>query len=342
MKKGSVHSLDTRKKMSKIRKGKTLKELGHKINCQCAVCKTKRNEYIHSKDCQCYICKNIRGETKGKNHPRWKEKINIKCWGCGDNFEVSFSKKNISHYCSQECYFARDNKVKIECLYCHKKFKVSPSNKNIAKFCSKKCSGKYHSGVRSHNYVEKVKKFCLECGEEMLLLKSRINNNRGKFCSKECFGKYQHKIRGEKHPLWKEKIRIKCLYCKEYFDVSLCRKNTAKFCSKKCSSSFRKGKLGANYIHGEGYNPYSLLFNKQLKEKVRVRDNFVCQLCGVPELEFNKQLSIHHIDYNKENNVINNLVSLCNKCHLKTNGKRDYWTGYFKELLRKEYGYIKN
>jgi DNA-binding CsgD family transcriptional regulator len=44
----------------------------------------------------------------------------------------------------------------------------------------------------------------------------------------------------------------------------------------------------------------------------------------------NKRLRIHHIDYNKKKNKSFNLISLYNKCHIKTNTNRKHWTNYFK------------
>ena len=43
-----------------------------------------------------------------------------------------------------------------------------------------------------------------------------------------------------------------------------------------------------------------------------------------------KQRERNHIDYNKLNCNPNNLISLCRKCHMKTNSNRDYWINYFK------------
>ena len=170
----------------------------------------------------------------------------------------------------------------------------------------------------------------------------------GVFCSKKCWYKYRKNnnlFKGKNNSKWKEKINIICKSCKKEFKVSLCNKNK-KFCSKECYteglSNFYIGKNASNWQGGKSFEEYSPLFNQQLKEKVRVRDNFICQLCGIPELEFNKRLCIHHIDYDKQNNNINNLISLCMNCHLKTNGDRNYWVIFFKKLTRKNYGTIKN
>jgi len=71
--------------------------------------------------------------------------------------------------------------------------------------------------------------------------------------------------------------------------------------------------------------------------EIRVRDNFTCQICKVPELEFNRRLDIHHKDYNKKNNTEINLVALCQSCHLKTNFNREYWLNYFVPERQKVY-----
>jgi len=75
--------------------------------------------------------------------------------------------------------------------------------------------------------------------------------------------------------------------------------------------------------------PYAFEFDEFLKEKIRQRDNYTCQLCGVPECECTEKLSIHHIDYDKENCSEVNLISLCRSCNSKVNIRREIWTRYF-------------
>jgi 5-methylcytosine-specific restriction endonuclease McrA len=73
---------------------------------------------------------------------------------------------------------------------------------------------------------------------------------------------------------------------------------------------------------GERRKDYCLRFTKHLKNKVKERDMSVCQICGDI---IKKNPHSHHIDYNKKNSSIDNLILLCNSCHSKTNFNRRKW-----------------
>jgi hypothetical protein len=91
------------------------------------------------------------------------------------------------------------------------------------------------------------------------------------------------------------------------------------------SKRMRGNQLG--YKHGNGYAPYPLEFNKQLKESIRKRDNYTCQKCG------KKGIHVHHIDYNKQNCKEDNLITLCMKCNVKANWNVDYWYAYYRYIM---------
>ena len=94
----------------------------------------------------------------------------------------------------------------------------------------------------------------------------------------------------------------------------------------------RSGEKHFRWKGGISFKPYPPTFNRQLKDRIRVRDNFICQLCGVPELECDTQLDVHHIDYDKKNCKEENLISLCHSCHTKTGFNREKWIKKFKEM----------
>jgi len=87
-----------------------------------------------------------------------------------------------------------------------------------------------------------------------------------------------------------------------------------------------------NWKGGLSFEPYGIEFNENLKEFIRQRDNFICRLCGLKQNGYN--FDIHHIDFNKKNNDKENLITLCNHCHIKTQFNRDFWLLYFVNLKK--------
>ena len=82
--------------------------------------------------------------------------------------------------------------------------------------------------------------------------------------------------------------------------------------------------------------PYGPEWNNKLKQEIKERDDYTCQLCGDKILKQTKRkfLSVHHIDYNKKNNSKNNLISLCNFCNSSVNKDREDWTIFFNTKLK--------
>lgn len=87
--------------------------------------------------------------------------------------------------------------------------------------------------------------------------------------------------------------------------------------SQTLKKLYKEGKLPTGPNHqwwrgGTQYEPYSANWTKSLREGIKKRDKFKCQLCG------NKNnLVVHHINENKKNSNINNLITLCRHCHCK-------------------------
>jgi len=96
-----------------------------------------------------------------------------------------------------------------------------------------------------------------------------------------------------------------------------------------------------NWQGGKSFEPYSLEFNKELKNFIKERDNYICQ---DPDCKYkSKKLDIHHIDYDKKNNNIDNLITLCGSCHSKTKGKkRKYWVEFYQNKIRGIYNDVPN
>lgn len=93
------------------------------------------------------------------------------------------------------------------------------------------------------------------------------------------------------------------------------------------------GKLNGNWNGGSSFLPYSLEWTQERKKIIRERDHYTCQNCWKKWENGKKQFSIHHIDYNKLNCNPENLITLCQNCHNKTNGAKN--RKYFIEKLSK-------
>ena len=95
------------------------------------------------------------------------------------------------------------------------------------------------------------------------------------------------------------------------------------------------GIFASNWNGGISFEKYGIDFTEELKQQILERDNYTCQNPNC-EIENPKGLDCHHIDYNKKNNSLENLTTLCKSCHMKTNGKnnRVYWTEFYQIIMR--------
>lgn len=209
---------------------------------------------------------------------------------------------------------------------------------------------KMPSGENSPCWKEKIQKKCLNCGKIFELAPSKKDR---KFCSEKCYHKYssQH-YRGKNHPLHQKRIVKVCSICGRNFEVRLCEKER-KYCSRECymqakrnnqypESGFQSKENHWNWKGGVSFLPYPSEFNDKLKEKIRQRDNYTCQICGKKQEElmgYHKKFPVHHIDYNKNNCREDNLITLCIGCHAMINKNRSNWKYYFYERMRSLWGF---
>ena len=102
-------------------------------------------------------------------------------------------------------------------------------------------------------------------------------------------------------------------------------------------TEFKKGQMALekhyNWQGGKSFEPYAPEFNNKLKEQIRDRDSKRCQQCFRHQDELRRKLTVHHIDFNKQNNNPINLISLCPNCHSQTNFGREGWINYFQDAI---------
>lgn len=75
------------------------------------------------------------------------------------------------------------------------------------------------------------------------------------------------------------------------------------FCCRRCAT---------NYIHNRTNSSISI---NDYREKALIHYGHQCEICG--DNEDVRLLDVHHIDGNRNNNSIENLMVLCVKCHAK-------------------------
>lgn len=88
----------------------------------------------------------------------------------------------------------------------------------------------------------------------------------------------------------------------------------------------------------DGYKSYSWQYQKsnRLDENIRkaiiLRDNCKCKECG----KSNCKLEVHHIRPRRLNgsNTKDNLITLCESCHQKTEGKEEQYMQHYFDLLK--------
>ena len=115
--------------------------------------------------------------------------------------------------------------------------------------------------------------------------------------------------------------------------------NTGKRHSEEVKSKLAsyKGDKSANWRGGKSFEPYTSEWTKKLRENISDRDCYICQGCGTEYQSTTTKLHVHHIDYDKSNCSVDNLITLCISCHMKTNFNRDFWQERLS-LLIAEFG----
>ena len=87
----------------------------------------------------------------------------------------------------------------------------------------------------------------------------------------------------------------------------------------------------------DGYKPYKWQYQKSnrldenLRKAVILRDGCKCKECG----KSNCVLEVHHIKPKRLNgsNTLGNLITLCSKCHQKTEGREELYMQHYFDML---------
>jgi len=158
--------------------------------------------------------------------------------------------------------------------------------------------------------------------------KKEIDNNTTEIKLPTC--RECQKQGGEHAANWQGgKVKKECNNCGNLVKMWPCRsKRMQGFFCGQCKSEWY-----SKYFRGENHPRYKENTIKEtsyygddwleMRERVRDRDDNICQECGKNEKEIGRKPSVHHImpvkAFKKNNyaNYMNNLIQLCPSCHHK-------------------------
>jgi len=179
------------------------------------------------------------------------------------------------------------------------------------RFCSKTCANLHRWGAKDKN-GKLIIKTCIACGKEW---ESRRNESKRQrlTCSDAC----EYEARG----------RVHRLPMSDDTKEKLSRSHAGKVLSDDHRYAIGRGVSGSSNTHWidgrsrkkKGAEDYNFEFSDSLKTTIKKRDNFRCRKCDEDGSKF--RLFIHHIDFNKKNNSIDNLVTVCSSCHSRIHGR---------------------
>ena len=172
--------------------------------------------------------------------------------------------------------------------------------------------------------------------------KNKIGNTHiGKIVTQETRNKlsdYQKRTdnSGENSSLWNipRTQEIKDKISENHVNVSgknnpMYGKNHTENAKQKMSKNHVdvSGENNSRWKGGISFGKYCKLFNNQFKKIVRNDYHNKCFLCTKTKEENNRELDVHHVNYNKDCLCGSpcEFVPLCMSCHRKTNGNRRYW-----------------
>jgi endogenous inhibitor of DNA gyrase (YacG/DUF329 family) len=208
----------------------------------------------------------------------------------------------------------------LPCDYCKKPFYRCAVHRARFKynFCSRECNALFHTGEKHKRHDKELNQHrCPICGNKIKRMrKGRI------YCSYKC---KSIAWSNEGHPRFCQQ-KISCSNCGKEINKPPAIIRKTNFCSDNCQNSYHSRRIsGPNnprfkYGHFVGF-PKKVKglyhgFTASLKERIRERDNYTCQICGMTQQEHKHKLHVHHIDEDKTHNWESNLVALCRYCHI--------------------------
>jgi predicted nucleic acid-binding Zn ribbon protein len=169
---------------------------------------------------------------------------------------------------------------------------------------------------------------CLWCGDSFESNETYFNING--FCSEECYFTYKETV-----PIIKSNTSKICVICGSLFE------GNEEFCSASCSIKYCEERgIWYQRVKLKMPNPYCKKFNLDLKTRVREFFNDKCVICGKTKNENRRNLSVHHVNYDKKAGCNGNeilLAPLCDTCHHTVHKDKEYWGNVLESIISEQY-----
>jgi len=180
------------------------------------------------------------------------------------------------------------------------------------KFCSVSCANLKRWGAKTKK-GRVIIKTCTICGKQWEYTRATRGSVKGrgnKVCSWECRSKTISNANLGKTV--SEETRRKLSKAKK--GIPLTAEHRAAI------GRGVSGPKNSHWIDGrswekEGAADYDFEFTTTLRTTVKRRDGHKCRKCSHDGSKF--LLFVHHIDMNKKNNTVENLVTVCSSCHTR-------------------------
>ena len=220
--------------------------------------------------------------------------------------------------------------VEKVCESCGTKFRVPPSKAESVRFCCRECK----------TAAGRLVLTCSACGEVFERVKSSQARSSADYCSLDCYrataaGRPQ--VRAEPAPRY---FKV-CETCRKDFRVTKTRAATARFCSRACQSANPNWRVecsekqqaekhwrwaGGKYKTHEGYirhrrkvlDSATHTYNHRIvmseaMERGAPNHPFLTVIDG--KVRLRPDVEVHHIDRNRENNALENLLAVTKQAH---------------------------
>jgi len=156
---------------------------------------------------------------------------------------------------------------------------------------------------------------CQECKLFFNAIASEIKRGNGKYCSKTCSVAAVAKKQIKRY----KEINlpnVECAYCHKMFYKNETKKKASQsglyFCCREHKDLAQRIGSGIDDIKPDHYRGKEV--PSEYRKFYKIRNELTkCCRCGYDK--YPSILQIHHIDRNRKNNTIDNLIVLCPNCH---------------------------